>query len=320
MEAVEEAAARSAAPVGAGLPARTRLIVSWKRLGRVLRAEAAAPRRRARARRGAGAGPRRPRSGSRLGDVVEVAGEEAHLVAGAVDLDAGAVELPLHRRQAELGDGLGHAGRRSRPAWAAPAACTWRPTSSRPPAPGQGDRAVAPRSPESMQARRTAAAGTPAALATASVISPVERALAQLAAEQPPEELAFGGRGPAQQSAEQAARGPRPRAGPGRPRWRRWPGRSRRRSGWARCRRPREARPEGGPADADPALAGLAGEEADDRLDLVGLRAAPTTPTGGRSSPDGRRWSAPPRRRPPRRRTASPCAQRPPSFRLAWHP
>ena len=35
--------------------------------------------------------------------VVEVAGEEVHLVAVAVGLDAGAVELPLHRRAAELG-------------------------------------------------------------------------------------------------------------------------------------------------------------------------------------------------------------------------
>ena len=43
---------------------------------------------------------RRRRRRQPVGDLVEVAGVEAHVVAGAVGLDAGAVELPLDRRRA----------------------------------------------------------------------------------------------------------------------------------------------------------------------------------------------------------------------------
>ena len=55
-----------------------------------------------------------------IGDVVEVAGVEVHLAAGAVGLDAGAVELPLHGRGAGGGDRLGHARRPATRASAAP--------------------------------------------------------------------------------------------------------------------------------------------------------------------------------------------------------
>ena len=91
---------------------------------------------------------RRDHLGQAGGDVVEVAGEHRHLVAEAVDLDAGAVELPLHRRR-----------RRARPArprrrW------RWRRASAAP--------AAAPRGPpppseppplEQRQPRRSAPAG-----------------------------------------------------------------------------------------------------------------------------------------------------------------
>ena len=49
-------------------------------------------------------------AGEAVGDVVEVAGVDAHVVAGAVDLDAGAVELPLHRRRAGVAERLGDVG------------------------------------------------------------------------------------------------------------------------------------------------------------------------------------------------------------------
>ena len=45
-----------------------------------------------------------------IGDVVEVAGVDAHLVAESVDLHAGAVELPLHRRRARVAQRLGDVG------------------------------------------------------------------------------------------------------------------------------------------------------------------------------------------------------------------
>ena len=83
-------------------------------------------------------------AGQAVGDVVEVAGEDADLVAVAVDLDAGAVELPLHRRRPAWPP-----GRRPRraswpPAWAAPGCSGRSPTpasaAAPPPGSGQGQR------------------------------------------------------------------------------------------------------------------------------------------------------------------------------------
>ena len=47
-------------------------------------------------------------------DVVEVAGEDPHVIATAVHLNPRAVQLPLHRGRADLGDGVGHARARRR--------------------------------------------------------------------------------------------------------------------------------------------------------------------------------------------------------------
>ena len=49
-------------------------------------------------------------AGEAIGDVVEVAGVDAHLVAESVDLHPGAVELPLHRRRARVAQRLGDVG------------------------------------------------------------------------------------------------------------------------------------------------------------------------------------------------------------------
>ena len=50
--------------------------------------------------------------GQTRGDIVEAAGVDRHVIAGAVDLHPGAVQLGLeNRRAAELLEGLGHAGR-----------------------------------------------------------------------------------------------------------------------------------------------------------------------------------------------------------------
>ena len=122
------------------------------------------------------AGQARRRRGDRaepVGDLVEVAGEQAHLAVAAMGLDPGAVELPLDRRRA----GGGQRRRRGRRAGDASIGCTARP-GTMPTAPSAASPpvsaavAVAPRSPDIMWARRTAAIGTPAALATASTITP----------------------------------------------------------------------------------------------------------------------------------------------------
>ena len=97
-----------------------------------------------------------------------------HVGAAAVDLDAGAVELPLDRRRgADLGQRGVHAVARSARASAAPAG---RPRAGTPPAPPPRRPAPPPRprprSPRSITARRTSLTGTPAACATASTITP----------------------------------------------------------------------------------------------------------------------------------------------------
>ena len=47
-----------------------------------------------------------------MGHVIQIAGEDAHLVAVSVDLDANTVELPFNRRPADMFHRFRHAGRR----------------------------------------------------------------------------------------------------------------------------------------------------------------------------------------------------------------
>ena len=116
---------------------------------------------------------RRPRPGQPGGDVVEVAGVEADLVAVAVGLDAGAVELPLHRRLGRV------ASTASATSAAVAASIGWtgrstsRPTARAPPGlrPGRAAAAAA-RSPASIAARRTTVGGHARGLGHASAITP----------------------------------------------------------------------------------------------------------------------------------------------------
>ena len=129
------------------------------------------------------------------GHVVQRAREDAHLVAGLVHLDARAVELVLERGVAEIGQRLVDVGAPSRRASAAPAAAAGGETRrARPRRSASAARATGARSPASIAARRTRAAGRPAARATASTHHALERALAQLAEEQPHQERLLVGR------------------------------------------------------------------------------------------------------------------------------
>ena len=110
--------------------------------------------------------------GHPVGDDVEVAGEHGDPVTGAVDLDAQALQLPLTDEVPSRRDAVAHVGRRrrrigrtARPTWSPIAASASAP-------PPECDTAVSSSRPPSMWARRTAVAGTPAALATASTMTP----------------------------------------------------------------------------------------------------------------------------------------------------
>ncbi|MEZ5229125.1 MAG: hypothetical protein R2710_21390 [Acidimicrobiales bacterium] len=48
--------------------------------------------------------------GKAIGDVVQVAGQDSHLVAGPVHLHPGAIELPLDRGHPDVGDRLARTG------------------------------------------------------------------------------------------------------------------------------------------------------------------------------------------------------------------
>ena len=108
-----------------------------------------------------------------VGDVVEVAGVEAHLVAEPVRLDAHAVELPLDRRRPGGGQRLADVGARSTASIGWTAMPTARCTRSSAPAPS---RARAGRWPGGRRsASRRGARASPARrrrVATASAISP----------------------------------------------------------------------------------------------------------------------------------------------------
>ncbi len=109
------------AGVGLGAAVPNRLIVSWKRRGRASSVSPIASP----SSTNACAGNVRAAAddlGQTVGDVVEVAREHAHVVAGAVHLDARAVELPLDRRGPGCGERVGDVLRRSRRASGAPAA------------------------------------------------------------------------------------------------------------------------------------------------------------------------------------------------------
>ncbi len=107
-----------------------------------------------------------------LGDVVERAGEDAHVVAVAVHLHADAVELPLDRRRGDPGERVGDVDRgggehrRERPADLSRNAA--RPSRPEPSA----ATATSASEPARVTAERTVATGTPAATATASVTTP----------------------------------------------------------------------------------------------------------------------------------------------------
>ena len=112
-------------------------------------------------------------TGQPAGDVVEVPGVDPHVVVDAVHLDARAVELPLHRRHADVGQ-----RRRRRPARPprASGGRLGRPRARHrcsPVSPSvSATTATRPRLPDSIAARRTSGAGTDAARATASAMRP----------------------------------------------------------------------------------------------------------------------------------------------------
>ena len=157
-----------------------------------------------------------------------------------------------------------------------------------------------------MNARRTLAAGTSAAVGDGVEHHALERALAQFPGEQPDEELLLVRGGGRQQGGEDGV-------APGR------------RPGAARCRRARSrawstaatvsdgvggggaAQPrQGAPADAQPALPRLARQPGGDRLDLVPVRPAQQRRRWRRPSRCATSWRRPRRRRRRRRRAARP--------------
>ena len=130
--------------------------------------------------------------------------------------------------------------------------------------------AVRPRSPDSIAARRTSAAGTDAGPRDGVSHEAAERALAQLTDEQAAEEVGFGRRWPARRVRAGSADGRRPNRFPSSP-------------GAGRARDRRRAivsvgatagvtssRDTVGPPDTDASLARLADQEPDGGLDLVG--------------------------------------------------
>ncbi len=203
-----------------------------------------------------------------MGHVVAVAGEDADVVAEAVDLDARAVELPLDRCEPGAGERLVDIGggarehRQHRPEWfEADGGERLAPT-------GAGERGhpteitVEHQRPPELGELHVARSGRGVGHEA------FERALAQLTGEEPTDELAFVGGRPLEQRDEDRPAGRR------------------------RALTPRllervdrevevgdgEARLRGrvdldaghrGPTDADASLPGRPGEEADDRRDLV---------------------------------------------------
>ena len=195
----------------------------------------------------------------RVRDLVEVARVDADLVAAAMDLDADPVELPLDRRALEARDRVGHAlggrgeHREDRPeeleADAAKPLLALRVSAIS---------AVRVRSPESISARRASAPRHAGRLRDRVDHQPGERALPQLAGEQPLDEVGLlarsRGRGGRRGSACARAAEPLPVVA-----WtRRSRGRDRRSSATAprparaRSRRSSSSRRRRGPAGARP--------------------------------------------------------------------
>ena len=158
-----------ASPTFALLPKR--LMVCWKGAG-ARRRRARSPPRRGRRTSAGSATNRLDDLGDAVGDVGEVSGERAHLVARAVNLDPGAVELPLHRGRPDARErvvdvsavcaSIGWTGRSTIEAEPASASA---PSVER----GRGDRAEVA---GEHAARRTSPTGTRGAFATASTITP----------------------------------------------------------------------------------------------------------------------------------------------------
>ena len=180
-------------------------------------------------RRAAGARTRSTTSGQPGGHVVEVAGVEADLVADPVDLEAHAVELPLHRGAARPPppSGLGHRSARWTPASADSGRSTSRPIRSRPAAPSvRATWATWPRSPDSSTARRTQPGGDAAARATAAATTPARAPWRSSPVKRRRRNSASAAGRPAEQAAAGRRRGRWPnrrRSWPAAGRWRRRP-------------------------------------------------------------------------------------------------
>ena len=151
-------------------------------------------RRRARTTGAANAARDLDDLGHARGDVVEVAGEHAHLV--AVRGAPGCARRRASTRPTRVP--VAASASATRAALAASIGCTGRSTSSRTSAsaaapPASARRAVSARSPPSIAARRTASAGTSRGAGDRVGHQPGERALAQLAGEQAHDEVGLGG-------------------------------------------------------------------------------------------------------------------------------
>ena len=241
--------------------------------------------------------------GQPVGDVVQVAREDPHAGARAVDLDARAVDLPLDRRRARGGERRGRIRRRRREHRQD------RPTDLERDG-GQAGLALGERDPRgcgeiAAEHRRSAHRGR------AHLRRPRDRvahharecALAQLADEQAREEVGLGG-GRARKERGDPARValPQSRRRPSRP-LRRGIARRRRSRALATARRARRDSRDGRPTDADPPLRQLARQERDRGSDLTRREALQQLRRAARSSP--RAWASrppPPTSRRDRRR------------------
>ena len=181
-----------------------RRIVTWNGCGRPSGRSAIASPSRISSRAGS-ARDRLDDLGHGAGHVVELAREDAHLVAALVDLDARAVELPLERRLAEprerLGDVLGglRQHRLHRP----------EQLDRKPREPGRAlaERRLRPRPRDRPPASPRGALARPAARPPGDRLDhhPLERALAQLADQQAQQKVLLGLGRPPEQLPQQAA-------------------------------------------------------------------------------------------------------------------
>ena len=205
------------------------------------------------------------------GDVVQGAGEHPHLVAVLVELDPGAVQLPLDRSLPHPLHGRLDAGRGRGQHRLEGAADLEVELAQATDAGGQGGLGHRAEGPAQHHGPPHLGPGDPGGLGDGLDHHPLEGALAELAREQPDQEALLGGGRPPEQLAEQ----PPPlglRPGPGQPAdaleggvdLGHGQGGLGRRAGGVAQRRP---------ADPDLALAQVAGEERHRRVDLARLQA-----------------------------------------------